>query len=181
MLQTDNLLSPKDLAVAIGASESSLKRWIDRGLLDVSRTAGGHRRVAVSEAIRFVRSRKMPIIQPEILGLPASVGVESRVPKESTGLPNERFSALLQAGHDVGARAHLLNRFMAGETISELADGPIRTSMIEIGEMWHDSVEGILIEHRATEICVELIQELKTLSQPVSPRFRSIGGAIDGS
>ncbi|MDC0429595.1 hypothetical protein OAL71_03350, partial [Phycisphaerales bacterium] len=41
------------------------------------------------------------------------------------------------------------------------------------------SVEGILIEHRATEICVELIQELKTLSQPVSPRFRSIGGAID--
>lgn len=179
MIQTDNLLSPRDLAVAIGASESSLKRWIDRGLLDVSRTAGGHRRVAVSEAIRFVRSRKMPIIQPEILGLPASVGVESRVPKESTGSPNERFSALLQAGHDVGARAHLLNRFMAGETISELADGPIRTSMIEIGEMWHDSVEGILIEHRATEICVELIQELKTLSQPVSPRFRSIGGAID--
>jgi methanogenic corrinoid protein MtbC1 len=180
MLTSDNLLSPKDLAVAIGSSESSLKRWIDRGLLRVSRTAGGHRRIAVSEAIRFVRSRKMPIVQPEILGLPASVGVKSRLSLDGARSPNETFSALLRAGHDVGARAHLLNRFLAGETIAELADGPIRTSLIEIGELWHDSVEGILIEHRATEICVELIQELKKLVQPVSAVFRSIGGAIDG-
>jgi MerR family transcriptional regulator, light-induced transcriptional regulator len=50
-------LSPKALAAAIGVSESSLKRWADEGRLAAERTAGGHRRIAVAEAVRFVRRR----------------------------------------------------------------------------------------------------------------------------
>lgn len=49
------LLSPRELAQAIGVSESSIKRWIDDGLIGATKTAGGHRRIAGSEAIRFVR------------------------------------------------------------------------------------------------------------------------------
>ena len=60
-------ISPRHLAEAIGMSESSLKRWADRGFLSVTRTAGGHRRIAVQEAIRFIRSRELTILDPVLL------------------------------------------------------------------------------------------------------------------
>ena len=49
------LLSPRELAQAIGVSESSLKRWADAGQIRVARTAGGHRRISIADAVRFIR------------------------------------------------------------------------------------------------------------------------------
>lgn len=174
------LLSPRDLAQAIGASESSLKRWTDQGLLAVSRTAGGHRRIPLAEAIRFVRSRRLPLVQPEILGLPASFGVESDLQSGPHDRPDDTFLDLLRAGHDIGARNHLFERFMRGESIAALADGPIRSAMRDIGELWRHGTEGILIEHRATEICTMIVQDLRSMVVPDEPRARAIGGAVGG-
>ncbi len=182
MAANDNpkLLSPKDLASAIGASESSLKRWTDQGLLAVSRTAGGHRRIPLSEAIRFVRSRRLPLVKPEILGLPSSFGVESDLRPGAHDRPDEIFTDLLRAGHDIGARNHLFERFMRGETIAALADGPIRSAMRDLGEFWKQGPEGILIEHRATEICAMIIQDLRSMVTPEHPRGTAIGGSLGG-
>src|SRR4051794_17870331 len=63
------LLTPKELADAIGASESSLRRWVDGGRLRISRTAGGHRRIPVEEAVRFIRETGATLVRPEMLGL----------------------------------------------------------------------------------------------------------------
>ena len=49
------LLTPHDLAEALGVSESSLKRWIDAGRIRASRTEGGHRRVALDDALAFIQ------------------------------------------------------------------------------------------------------------------------------
>ncbi|MEM9791075.1 MAG: MerR family DNA-binding transcriptional regulator [Planctomycetota bacterium] len=65
-----NVLSPKEVALAIGVSESSLKRWADAGRIRVRRTAGGHRRIAIQEAIRFARYYGFPVVRPDILYLP---------------------------------------------------------------------------------------------------------------
>lgn len=62
-------LSPKELAEAIGVSESSLKRWVDEGVIQASRTRGGHRRIALAEAVRYIRESGIPIIRPDILGI----------------------------------------------------------------------------------------------------------------
>ena len=64
-----SLLTPKDLADAIGASESALRRWVDGGRIRMLRTAGGHRRIPLQEAIRFVRQTGATIVRPELLGL----------------------------------------------------------------------------------------------------------------
>lgn len=177
---SDKLLSPRDLATAIGASESSLKRWTDQGHLAVSRTAGGHRRIPVNEAIRFVRARQLPLVKPELLGLPASFGVESSLQPSPHDRPDDTFLDLLRSGHDIGARNHLLERFMRGETIASLADGPIRSAMQGLGEFWKQGPEGILIEHRATEICAMIIQDLRGMVAPDPPEARAIGGATGG-
>ncbi|OYW17913.1 MAG: hypothetical protein B7Z55_11620, partial [Planctomycetales bacterium 12-60-4] len=64
------LLTPKQVAVAIGVSESSLKRWCDRGILPTVRTAGGHRRIPTSGVLKFLQQSGHPLVQPEVLGLP---------------------------------------------------------------------------------------------------------------
>src|SRR5687767_2559257 len=66
----NELLTPKDLAAAIGASESSLRRWIDSGDIRVSRTAGGHRRIPLGEAVQFIRKIGAVIVRPEVLNMP---------------------------------------------------------------------------------------------------------------
>jgi excisionase family DNA binding protein len=53
----DRDLSPRQVAEAIGVSESSLKRWCDSGLIPTRRTAGGHRRVPVAGVVAFLRER----------------------------------------------------------------------------------------------------------------------------
>ena len=68
-----DLVTPKQVAQAIDVSESSLKRWADEGLLLVSKTAGGHRRISITAAIRFIRERQLELVRPDILGLPAKV------------------------------------------------------------------------------------------------------------
>ena len=174
------LLSPRDIAEAIGSSESSVKRWTDQGLLQVTRTAGGHRRIATTDAIQFIRENAYPVIKPEILGLPASLTGEESPPPPSQDDPDSIFLELLQSGHDVGARNHVLARFMAGESVASLADGPMRTAMEMIGTIWEHGPEGIYIEHRATEICAGLFRDLRSYVSPMRPLGRAIGGAVSG-
>ena len=63
------LLSPRELADAIGVSESSIKRWVDGGLIGATKTAGGHRRIPINEAVRFLRDRQSSLVKPEAIGL----------------------------------------------------------------------------------------------------------------
>jgi len=67
-----DLLSPKEFAEAIGVSQSSIKRWTDEGRIEAARTAGGHRRIPIAEAVRFVRETGASVVQPQALGLPGS-------------------------------------------------------------------------------------------------------------
>ena len=73
--KTELYLSPADLAESLGLSVSTLKRWTDKGVLRVERTPGGHRRIAVSEALRFVRESGLRPVMPHRLGLPELGGL----------------------------------------------------------------------------------------------------------
>ncbi|MBN8525321.1 MAG: helix-turn-helix domain-containing protein, partial [Planctomycetes bacterium] len=68
----DRLLSPRDAARALGASESSLKRWVDAGELAARRTMGGHRRIPASEVLRFARAQGIVPRDPSPLGRAAA-------------------------------------------------------------------------------------------------------------
>ena len=50
------LLTPKQVARAINVSESSVKRWCDKGVIPTQYTAGGHRRIPLSGLMEFLRS-----------------------------------------------------------------------------------------------------------------------------
>ncbi len=57
-------LNTHQVAKAIGVSESSLKRWCDKGMLATQRTAGGHRRLTIEAVLEFVRGTGQEMASP---------------------------------------------------------------------------------------------------------------------
>ena len=57
-------LSLGQAAQALGISTTTARRWADDGRLGTTRTAGGHRRFAVSEVRRLLAERGRPAITP---------------------------------------------------------------------------------------------------------------------
>lgn len=169
------IISPRELAEAIGVSESSLKRWADDGQIQVSRTGGGHRRIAIGEAIRFVRAIRAPLVKPELLGLRdlSSDSIEILMPES----PAERLFAHLREGRAREARALVLSLYLQGQSVAEIADGPIRLAMERLGELWKHDQCGIYVEHRATDICIQAVEQLRHLVEPQQFHSVALGGA----
>jgi excisionase family DNA binding protein len=170
-------LSPKELAQAIGVSESSLKRWADDGKLVVTRTAGGHRRITLQEAVRFVRAGGHQLRDAAVLGLEAAVAAVSD--EDLT----ERLLTALQAGDALACRALVVGAFLRGRTLASLCDGPLRLAMERIGALWRGggSLEGIAVEHLATGITLQLLAQCRMLlPDPVALSPLCLGGCLEG-
>jgi excisionase family DNA binding protein len=175
---SDIQLTPRELADAIGVSESSLRRWVDAGDIRMTRTVGGHRRIPIAEAIRFVRKIGAKVARPDILGLP---DLSKAGPPIETHAGESAFFEFLSTGNRAAARGMILSRYLAGQSLASLFDGPVREVMHRLGELWKHEARGILIEHRATEICLEAVAALRQLlPQPGKTAPLAIGGAPQG-
>lgn len=166
-------LTTRELSEAIGVSESSLKRWVDSGKIAASRTEGGHRRIEIGEALRFIRESGARVVRPELLDLP-----EIAIARERS---HERLLDSLIEGDADGARGWLVARYLEGATIASLGDGPIREAMQALGELWHHDDRGVFLEHRATDACLQALAQLRgMLPRPSSSAPSALGGAPAG-
>jgi excisionase family DNA binding protein len=168
-------LSPRDLAGALGVSESSLKRWIDAGRIRASRTAGGHRRITLDDALAFIRESRTPVVHPELLGMkppPPPLPLLAHLP-----LHEAELSRALIEGDGAAVRSWLDARLAAGATIAELCDGPLCVAMAAIGELWQHEPDGVFVEHRATDVCLQALGNLRTTFEPPAHGPVALGGA----
>lgn len=173
------LLSPRQFAGAIGVSQSSVKRWTDDGLIHATRTAGGHRRIHITEAIRFLRESDSVLVKPHVLGLPVEAATDrSKADLDSAAAELEE---LLRQGASSEARGLIQSLYIDGYSVADIVDGPVHRSMANLGHLWlpHGD-EGIFLEHRATQIALQAFHELRTLlpDHPNGPL--AIGGAPSG-
>ena len=172
------LISPKDLALAIGASESSIRRWVDSGKVQLSRTIGGHRRIPVTEAVRFIREAKVPLLRPELLGLPA---LPEGSASDVAGDEGNAIAAAIEAGDAERLRALSVAWYVSGRSLAELFDGPVRGVMNALGAGWRNDEGAILAEHRATEVCAQAVPQLRMLMPPPADDAPlALGGAVEG-
>lgn len=171
------LLSPRELADALGVSESSLKRWVDAGKITAARTEGGHRRISLPEAVRFIRESGAPLAHPELLDMP-EVAAVLQGPSALRG--TDAFRHYLAEGDAVGARGWLLSRYLQGSSVADLCDGPVRDAMARIGDLWQHDAAGVFIEHRATDACLQALSHLRSTFEPPARAPLAIGATPEG-
>lgn len=174
---TSDSYTPKQIARALGVSESSLKRWCDRGMLSTVRTAGGHRRIPLAAVMEFLRSTGRPLLRPELLGLPATSGTGERVVDRA----KERLVRALVDGDAAICRQVIFDLFLAKHSIATIGDRVISPAFDDIGRGWECGDVEVFQERRACEIVGRVIHELES-AVPIPPDAAplAMGGAIEG-
>ena len=171
------LLTPKQVARAIDVSESSVKRWCDKGVIQTQYTAGGHRRITMAEVLEFVRGGNYQLIHPEALGLPATSGESPRVVARA----REQLTAALIAGDDARCRQIAIDLYLAEHSLSVICDDVFAAAFRQIGDRWSCGEVEVYQERRGCEITLRVLHELRALlpAPPINAPL-AIGGAASG-
>ena len=158
------LASPRQVAEALGVSESSVKRWCDQGQLPVVRTPGGHRRVSVASVLRFAAESGHAIRDLSALGdgeldreAPDALSQQAEDSARDERLALRR--ALIDGDLD-GVRAILSVAWVRGAPVDVLCDELLAPSFADIGERWAAGGLEIYVERRACEITLRVLREL---------------------
>lgn len=115
----------------------------------------------------------MPLVRPDLLGLAKTV-----LRGEDPG--SAHLLSLLQEGAQEEARGLLLSWYLEGMSLAALADGPLRSVLETLGELWLHGEEGIAIEHRATDICLQAVNHIRLLLPcPGGEAPLAVGGSPD--
>ncbi len=170
----EKLLSPRQVARAIGVSESSLKRWCDSGRIQVVRTLGGHRRLPVPAVLRFLRDEGHRLAHPEVLGLPSNTGRGQRV----LGRAADQLAAALGDGDVVVVRQIVFDLYLADHPLSTIADRVLAPAFHELGRRWECGDLEVYRERRACDIAMGVAAELlAALNEPDPTAPLAMGGA----
>lgn len=161
-------------AVALGVSVTTVKRWVDDGVLPAERTVGRHRKVLVADLLRLARDGRLPH---------ADVGrLRPRPRRAAAHDPAEVARRLFDAATtpDLDGVAPLIRAAHAGGmTLAELADGVIAPVLQRVGHEWQAGRMEVMHEHRVTQACVAALHELAAAFPPGGRAKRpvAVGGA----
>jgi excisionase family DNA binding protein len=102
-------VSAGEAARRLGVTPITIQRWVDRGILNAERTAGGHRRIYVTELRRLIAESR-----PAALSGPLASWLDVLM----TGNPHKIRSALITARQNLGNWAKVADQ--VASAISEL-------------------------------------------------------------
>ncbi len=171
------LISPNQAAKALGVSEASLKRWCDKGLLPVIRTAGGHRRIPIHGVLQFIRQQGADLVSPEVLGLPPATGRSGH----SLDRVRDLVRTALEAGDEPQCERLIFNLYLSGHATHQVFDRVVGEAFHQIGHRWsHGDVE-VYEERRGVEVALRVLFHLRQ-ALPVAPESAplAIGGTLGG-
>jgi excisionase family DNA binding protein len=172
-----NYLSTAQVAEALGVGVSTVKRWVEEGLLPAAKTAGGHRKLLMADVLDVARRNNLPVRDlARLTGAP----VGRRQP-DLKAVSKDLYQAL-RAGDADSARALVHGAYRQGVPMEELADAVVRPAMSQIGIDWATRVIDVMHEHRASQVCASVLFELKESLERRGRLVRplAVGGAPEG-
>lgn len=170
-------LSTLQAAEALGVSVSTVKRWVDEGVLPAHKTAGGHRKLLRAEILALARQGDLRC------GDLAALSAAS--PRNQAGDLETAAAALLDAllaGHGAEVSAIICRAYGSGVSVETLADRVIAPAMAKVGHDWETGRIDVWQEHRGTQLCAGALYDLKDALEARAERNRpvAVGGAPEG-
>lgn len=195
-MNLEHSFSPKQVAQALQVSESSVKRWCDRGVIRTDRTHGGHRRIPLEHLMEFLESTNRRIVDPSAIGLSdhrqlerdAIAELSTRADRvgEDPSIANapflqSQFERALLAGDESQCRKVISSWYAIHGNMASVADDLMAPTFRVIGEMWECGRADVYQERRGCEICIRLIHELRRLiTDPTAEAPLAMGGTSEG-
>lgn len=171
------LLSTANVSQALGVGVTTIKRWVDEGVLPAYKTAGGHRRIALADVMRLVREGHFPRLDLARLNLP-DVGGGDAAPEDLSG----RLRVALREGDGATIRGLIHGCYAAGMAIEEMTDAVIAPAMHGLGHDWETGRIDVFHEHRGTMLVMAALHELKPAVEANADKDRpvALGGNPEG-
>ncbi len=168
-------LSTAEVARALGVGVTTVKRWVDEGVLPAHRTVGGHRKVPLADVLRLMREGDLPRADLGLL-----TGSAAAAP-DAGQLAQQLFRALRQ-GDPAAAQALLRSAYESGAAVEALADDVIAPAMERLGHGWADGTLDVYQEHRGTQVCLAALLGLRSRLGAAAGRDRplAVGGGPEG-
>src|SRR5947209_3234437 len=149
-------LSTVQAAQALGVSVSTVKRWVDEGVLPAHKTAGGHRKLLRAEVLALARQGDLP--RRDLGALSLASRRHQAMDLEATE------AALLEAllgGRGAEASAIIRHAYDSGMAVETIADRVIAPAMATVGHQWEAARIDVWQEHRGTQLCAAALYDLK--------------------
>jgi excisionase family DNA binding protein len=173
-------LTSKEAARVLGASEASVKRWADAGLLPSEKTAGGHRRFRPEDVARFKRENCGATSNAPRRGRNAGADVDAAassrsedvaaVETENTANVEASVASLFDAltrGDGEETSALLVKSYLGGRPLAFIFDRLLAAAMRKIGVLWHQGNLTVAQEHLATRAAMSALHTLdKVVAEP---------------
>lgn len=167
-------VSTAQVAEALGVGVTTVKRWVDGGILPAHRTAGGHRKLLLADVLRLVRHGSFP---NQNLGLLLTAG-KSHGNANLKDLEEALFVAL-EGGDADTVRALTHGAYQQGLPLETLADQVIAPAMHRIGHDWEKGKIDVFHEHRGSQLCAAALHGLMApvSSSAAGHRPLALGGS----
>lgn len=157
--------TPPKLAKIFEINESTIKRWIDNGMLKASKSPGGHRRVSQEQLNEFISS--FPKYTPKSYVISRYANAEKEDVQWSA-----YYSALLK-NKPKAARDVLNKAWVSQFTLIEQLEKIIQPTLVSIGNRWQDDTLSIYEEHRMSFHIRQHFEYLRAIYAPHSTQKRS--------
>ncbi len=155
MIAAEPYLKTQRVAEALGISVSTVKRWVDSGMIRAARTAGRHRLIPCSEALRVAREQGFPEANLQLL-----TGRMAAPTKAAEHDPLDLLERLLREARGPEARTLIHSLYRSGWSAVALGDDLIRPVMERIGHGWMVGSLDVYQEHEATQIVADALRDL---------------------
>jgi excisionase family DNA binding protein len=155
VIAAEPYLKTQPMAKALGVSVSTIKRWVDSGMIQAARTVGKHRLIPYSEALRLAKEQGFSEANLEVLSGLATAGVEPGADD-----PVDVLERRLRQGQAAEPKAFIHSLYGAGWSAVSLADDVIRPVMERIGHGWMVGSLDVYEEHVATQVVAGAIRDL---------------------
>ena len=163
---SDLMLSTAEAADLLGVHPSTAKRWLDEPRWTVTRTEGGHRRVAFQDVMALAADRVGPTPLAPFQPYESHVWsvVQAAEKGDASALVSLAVGWLLYGDPTLIPLLFELLIDRGRLSFETVIDRPLRNFMAAVGEGWRKGSIGIADEHLATHLLLQSLFHLRRLS-----------------